>query len=77
LQAEEIKTLEIGAIAPAFLLPGVDGKTYSLESFKESKILVIVFMANHCPTAQAYEDRISSCIRNSFRGCGNCARILQ
>ena len=58
LKAGEIITLEIGASAPAFSLPGVDGKTYSLESFKESKILVIVFMANHCPTAQAYEDRI-------------------
>jgi peroxiredoxin len=58
LQAEEIKTLEIGATAPAFSLPGVDGKTYTLESFKESKILVIVFTANHCPTAQAYENRI-------------------
>jgi peroxiredoxin len=58
VQAEEIKTLEIGASAPAFSLPGVDGKTYSLESFKESKIVMIVFMANHCPTAQAYEDRV-------------------
>lgn len=58
LRGEEIKTLEIGASAPGFSLPGVDGKTYTLESFKGSKILMIVFMANHCPTAQAYEDRI-------------------
>ncbi len=58
LQAEDIKPLEIGTAAPAFSLPGVDGKTYTLESFKESKILMIVFTANHCPTAQAYEDRI-------------------
>ncbi len=58
LKAEEVKTLEIGASAPAFSLPGVDGRTYSLESFKESKIVMIVFMANHCPTAQAYEDRV-------------------
>ncbi len=58
LNAGEIKTLEIGASAPDFSLPGVDGKTYTLESFKESKILMFVFMANHCPTAQAYEDRI-------------------
>lgn len=58
LQAEEIKTLEIGATAPVFSLPGVDGKTYTLDSFRESKILVIIFTADHCPTAQAYEDRI-------------------
>ncbi len=58
LQAEEIKTLEIGATAPAFSLPGVDGKIYTLDSFRESKILVIIFTADHCPTAQAYEERI-------------------
>lgn len=56
--AEEHKTLEIGAKAPDFKLPGVDGKTYSLASFKNAKILAIVFTCNHCPTAQAYEDRI-------------------
>jgi peroxiredoxin len=58
VKAEEHKTLEIGAAAPAFSLPGVDGKTYTLDSFKAGKILVIVFTADHCPTAQAYEDRI-------------------
>lgn len=56
--ADEYKTLEIGASAPDFKLPGVDGKTYSLSSFKDAKILAIVFTCNHCPTAQAYEDRI-------------------
>ena len=66
LKAEEIKTLEIGATAPAFSLPGVDGKTFTLESFKESKILMIVFMANHCPTAQAYEDRILQLYQEFF-----------
>jgi thiol-disulfide isomerase/thioredoxin len=39
-------------------LPGTDGKTYSLASFAKSKVLVIIFTCNHCPTAQAYEDRI-------------------
>jgi len=58
LYAEDPKTLEIGASAPAFSLPGVDGKTYTLGSFSKDKILVIIFTANHCPTAQAYEDRI-------------------
>src|SRR6476660_3939420 len=55
---EEHKTLAIGASAPGFKLPGTDGKTYSLASFKNANILVIVFTCNHCPTAQAYEDRI-------------------
>ena len=52
------KTLAIGSKAPDFSLPGVDGKTYTLESFKSAKVLVIVFMCNHCPTSQAYEPRI-------------------
>jgi len=54
----EHPTLAIGAPAPAFNLKGVDGKMYSLASFKSAKILVIVFTCNHCPTAQAYEDRV-------------------
>jgi thiol-disulfide isomerase/thioredoxin len=58
IPGDEHKTLEIGATAPDFKLMGVDGKTYSLASFKNSEILVVVFTCNHCPTAQAYEDRI-------------------
>src|SRR3954469_8690480 len=56
--AEQPPMLAIGAPAPDFKLPGVDGKTYTLASFAEAKILVIIFTCNHCPTAQAYEDRI-------------------
>src|SRR4026209_2143065 len=55
---EEHPTLPIGAKAPAFSLKGTDGKIYSLASFSKYKILVIIFTCNHCPTAQAYEDRI-------------------
>lgn len=55
---EEHPTLAIGASAPDFSLPGTDGKMYNLASFKTSDILVIIFTCNHCPTAQAYEDRI-------------------
>ena len=55
---EEHSTLPIGSKAPAFSLKGTDGKTYSLASFSKHKILVIIFTCNHCPTAQAYEERI-------------------
>ena len=58
LAAAAPATLEIGAAAPDFKLPGVDGKQYSLESFRDAEVLVVVFTCNHCPTAQAYEDRI-------------------
>jgi len=59
----EHPTLAIGAKAPDFHLPGVDGKTYSLSSFAKSRILVIAFTCNHCPTAQAYEDRLIQLVR--------------
>jgi len=54
----DLTTLPIGAAAPDFRLPGVDGKTYSLEDFADAKVLVVIFTCNHCPTAQAYEGRI-------------------
>lgn len=56
----EPKTLEPGSKAPDFRLPGVDGKTYSLNDFDRAKALVVIFSCNHCPTAQAYEDRMIS-----------------
>ncbi len=54
-----LKTLAIGAEAPDFRLPGVDGKTYGLKDFADAKVLVVVFTCNHCPTAQAYEARVA------------------
>lgn len=50
--------LAIGAAAPPFRLPGIDGKTYTLDSFKNHKALVVIFTAVHCPTAEVYEERI-------------------
>jgi thiol-disulfide isomerase/thioredoxin len=58
------KTLEIGAQAPDFSLPGVDDKTYHLSDFASSKVLVVVFSCNHCPTAQAYQDRLMDIYNN-------------
>jgi peroxiredoxin len=52
------RTLEIGARTPDFNLPGVDGRHYKLASFTKANILVVIFTCNHCPTAQAYEERI-------------------
>ena len=42
-------TLDIGQPAPDFRLPATDGKTYSLEDFREAPTLVIFFTCNHCP----------------------------
>jgi thiol-disulfide isomerase/thioredoxin len=50
--------LSLGSPLPDFTLPGVDGKTYTPADFAAAKVLAIVFTCNHCPTAQAYEERL-------------------
>lgn len=52
---------EIGQKAPSFGdLPAVDGKRYSLSSFDNKQIVVLIFMANRCPTARVYTERLIS-----------------
>ncbi len=41
-----------------FSLLSTDGKSYSLDSFNDKKVLVIVFMCNHCPYVKAVLDRL-------------------
>jgi len=53
--------MELEQIAPPFQnLLGVDGRKYSLSTFDDKQILVIVFIANRCPTARVYGDRMKS-----------------
>jgi thiol-disulfide isomerase/thioredoxin len=49
--------LAIGAAAPDFTLPGIDGKAHSLDEYKKP-ILVLVFTCNSCPSSQLYEARV-------------------
>ncbi len=58
LPEHEVKTLSPGSPAPDFNLPDIYGKFYTLQDFRNARILVIIFTCNHCPTAQAYENRI-------------------
>lgn len=55
---QDTPTMAIGSKAIDFKLPNYDGKFYSLKDFASAKALVIIFTCTHCPTAQAYEDRI-------------------
>lgn len=52
LAAEEHPILALGSLAPEFDLTGVDGRYYTLKDFADAKVLAVVFIANHCPTAQ-------------------------
>ena len=57
-------TLAIGAPAPDFSLPGIDGKTHTLGEYASAQVLAIVFTCNHCPTAQLYETRLKKLVDN-------------
>jgi thiol-disulfide isomerase/thioredoxin len=48
--------VEVDRQAPTFQrLRGTDGEVYSLSSFADARILVVVFVANGCPTVRALE----------------------
>lgn len=57
--------LSLGDSAPDFSLNGIDGKTSSLDSFNNKKLLLVIFSCNHCPYVQAYEKRIIS-LQNDY-----------
>ena len=48
----------LGTPAADFKLPSVDGEEYSLTSFSEYSVLVIIFMCNHCPYVKAVIQRL-------------------
>ena len=58
LEKLQVTTLSTGSEMPAFELPDMNGQWVSSNDFKDAEILVIAFVSNHCPTAQAYEDRL-------------------
>src|ERR1700691_1371150 len=61
--------LALGSQAPDFSLPGVDGKTHKLADYASSPVLVVVFMCNHCPIAQMYEERVQA-LTDDYRDRG-------
>jgi peroxiredoxin len=49
---------DFGWKAPAFRLPGTDGKTYSLDDVRGSKGTLIAFICNHCPYVRSVIGRL-------------------
>jgi peroxiredoxin len=56
-------SLAIGDTAPPFSLPTTEGDTVSLAGLAESDAVAVVFSCNHCPYAQAWEDRVNEVAR--------------
>ena len=56
--------MRIGERAPAFELPGVDGKAHALAALKGAKATIVVFSCNHCPYVVLNEDRLIAVARD-------------
>ena len=66
--------MRLGEKAPAFSLPGVDGKTHALESLRGAKATIVVFSCNHCPYVVLNEDRLISAFEDyAAKGVGMAA----
>lgn len=65
----ESLNLPLGSDAHEFDLPGIDGKNHSLDSYKDEKVLVLVFMCNHCPYVQAVIQRLIN-LQDKFKDKG-------
>jgi len=74
LTAFTVKTVaeggyKVGDTATDFSLKNTDGKKVSLKDYKDAKGFIVVFTCNHCPYAQAYEDRIIA-LDKKYRALG-------
>jgi len=49
---------DFGAPAPDFSLPGVDGRTWSLQECRGPKGLLVMFICNHCPYVKAINHKL-------------------
>jgi peroxiredoxin len=57
-------SVALGAEAPQFDLPGVDGRNHSLSDYADAEAVVLIQSCNHCPYVQAWEDRMSAIARD-------------
>jgi peroxiredoxin len=57
---ESTMLLELGAPAPDFQLPDVvSGKLVSLDTFRDKKALVVMFICRHCPYVQHIKEELA------------------
>jgi len=55
---------DLGAPAPHFNLPNVDGTTVSLADFAGRRCLVVMFICNHCPFVKHIADGLAQLARD-------------
>ncbi len=61
--------LPLGSPILPFSLCGLDGKMVDVAGFREAKVLVVVFMCNHCPYVQAVWPRLVA-LQEQYKGKG-------
>jgi len=54
----ETPLCDFGVPAVDFLLPGVDGRQWSLQDCRGERGLLIMFICNHCPYVKAVRERL-------------------
>jgi peroxiredoxin len=55
--------LPIGAKAPDFSLPNIDGKIISLKDFADAPTLLVMFICNHCPYVQHLREHLAQLVK--------------
>ena len=53
VKTESTRVLRKHQQAPDFSLVGTDDRVYSLENFSSSRLILVVFICNHCPYVKA------------------------
>ena len=53
------KSLALGDALPSFKLTGTDGAAHTPGDWKQSPVLVVAFLCNHCTESQVYEARLN------------------
>jgi peroxiredoxin len=65
----ENRDVALGTRCPDFRLPRVDGGHFGLADAADARVLVVMFICNHCPYVQAIEDRLVALAR-AYEGRG-------
>jgi thiol-disulfide isomerase/thioredoxin len=68
--------LETGSPAPSFSLMGTDDVIHKSTEWKDSTILVVAFLCNHCTESQLYEARLNR-LAESYAGKGVTVVAIQ
>ncbi len=61
--ATQSAMIELGAVAPAFSLPSLDGRTVTLPDSGAVDAVLVAFLCNHCPYVRHVEEGLAAVAR--------------